>query len=87
MNDYLLERIKKEAEYIIKNKSTVRKCAKAFGVSKSTVHLDMVKKLQQVDKQKFIEVHKIFDYNYKIKHIRGGESVRQKSKLKKETEQ
>lgn len=31
------------AEYIIKNKATVRDAAKKFGISKSTVHIDVAK--------------------------------------------
>ena len=31
------------AEYIIENKATVRAAAKKFGISKSTVHMVMVK--------------------------------------------
>lgn len=30
-------------EYIVQNKATVRRAAKQFGVSKSTVHMDVVK--------------------------------------------
>ena len=35
--------------YIIKNNATVRAAAKAFGVSKSTVHIDVTKRLCSVD--------------------------------------
>lgn len=34
-------------EYITKNKATVRQAAKVFGVSKSTVHIDVTKRLSQ----------------------------------------
>ncbi len=30
-------------EYIIENEATVRSAAKKFGVSKSTVHMDVIK--------------------------------------------
>ena len=38
MKDYIEERAVEIAYYIIENKATVRQTAKAFGVSKSTIH-------------------------------------------------
>ena len=38
MKDYIEERAMGIATYIIENNATVRQTAKAFGVSKSTVH-------------------------------------------------
>lgn len=38
MKDYIEERAINIAVYIINNNATVRQTAKAFGVSKSTVH-------------------------------------------------
>ena len=38
MKDYIEERAISIAEYIIEQSATVRQTAKAFGVSKSTVH-------------------------------------------------
>ena len=37
------ERAVRLGEYIIDNKATVRAAAKAFGISKSTVHMDGTK--------------------------------------------
>ncbi len=39
MRDYIEERAVEIAWYIIENKATVRQTAKAFGVSKSTIHV------------------------------------------------
>ena len=36
-------------EYIVENKATVRRAAKQFGVSKSTVHKDVAERLRSVD--------------------------------------
>ena len=36
------------AEYIDKNKTTVRAAAKKFGVSKSTVHMDVSERLKKL---------------------------------------
>ena len=38
MKDYIEERTKEVAKYIIENKATVRATAKKFNISKSTVH-------------------------------------------------
>ena len=40
LKDYIEERAVGIAEFIIENNATVRQTAKAFGVSKSTVHAD-----------------------------------------------
>ena len=45
MKDYIEERAVEIAYYIMENKATVRQTAKAFGVSKSTVHIDVTKKV------------------------------------------
>ncbi len=37
------DRATKLGEYIVENKATVRRAAKQFGVSKSTVHTDVIK--------------------------------------------
>ena len=38
MKDYIEERAIELAEFIVKNKATVRSAAKQFNISKSTVH-------------------------------------------------
>lgn len=37
------------AEYIVKNKATVRQAAGQFGVSKSTVHKDVTERLLRIN--------------------------------------
>ncbi len=44
MKGLVEERASMLGEYIIESKATVRKAAKKFGVSKSTVHIEMIKK-------------------------------------------
>ena len=41
MKDYIEERTVSIANYIIDNNATVRQTAKEFGVSKSTVHMEV----------------------------------------------
>lgn len=43
-------------EYILENKSTVRACAKQFGISKSTVHTVVTKR---------VACFGLLNYNYK----------------------
>lgn len=43
MKDYIEERAISIAHYIIDSNATVRQTAKAFGVSKSTVHVVVTK--------------------------------------------
>ena len=45
LKDYIEERAVEIAEYIIETKATVRQTAKKFGVSKSTVHIDVTKEV------------------------------------------
>ncbi|CDD07157.1 stage III sporulation protein D [Dorea sp. CAG:317] len=45
MKDYIEERAVEIAHYIIEHKATVRQTAKQFGVSKSTIHIDVTKEV------------------------------------------
>ena len=73
-------RAEKFARYIVDNNSTIRKTAKFFKISKSTVHNDLSKKLKYEDYNLYLEVKKILFKNFSEKHIRGGESTRRKYK-------
>ena len=74
------ERCERLARYLIEHKSTVRETAKAFGISKSTVHKDITEKLLRVNLKLFKEVEKILQLNKQERHIRGGEATRRKFK-------
>ena len=83
MRVYILKRLYEEAEYIIKEGATVRKTAKVFTLSKSTVHKDMTERLILVDKKLYSEVKKVLKKNLDERHIRGGIATKQKyEKLK-----
>ena len=43
MRDYIEERAVEIANYIIEEKPTVRQTAKKFGISKSTVHIEVTR--------------------------------------------
>ncbi len=77
------ERVLKLANYIIENKATVRKAAKKFGVSKSTVHVDVTKRLEKVNKCLAEDIKKVLEENKLERHIRGGLATKRKYKEKK----
>ncbi len=66
------------ANYILENQTTIRATAKAFNIPKSTVHHDLSVKLKYINYPLFLEVKKLLDENFSIKHIHGGESTRLK---------
>lgn len=66
------------AEYIIENKTTVRAAAKKFGISKSTVHMDVSSRLKKLNPGLYNDVRKILDINKAERHIRGGMATKQK---------
>lgn len=75
---FINERVKNEANYILKTGYTIREIAKDFNVSKSTVHKDLNDRLLKIDLNLYEKVKKILDYHTNIRHIRGGESTRKK---------
>ena len=66
------------ALFIIENKSTIRKCANHFAISKSTVHNDLSKKLLKTNKFLYYQVYKILNINLAERHVRGGLATQQK---------
>lgn len=71
-------------EYIRDTGATVRRAAAVFGISKSTVHIDVTKRLQDIDKLLYDDVKKVLEENKAQRHIRGGIATREKySKMKK----
>jgi putative DeoR family transcriptional regulator (stage III sporulation protein D) len=83
MNSYIKERTLNEARYLFATKQTIRQTAKIFGVSKSTVHNDLSKRLKVLNKELYENVKDVLDVNFDEKHIRGGISTKMKfEKLK-----
>ena len=78
MKEALEERAIKLAEYITENKTTVRKAAKEFGISKSTVHKDVSARLKGINLSLYKNVKKILDFNKSQRHIRGGFATKNK---------
>lgn len=71
------------ANVFIKNKSTVRETAKICGISKTTCHIYLVKKLPKINLALYKEARKILDKNKAERHIRGGMSTKKKYELLK----
>ncbi len=81
------ERAAQLALYMIENKETVRGAAKAFDISKSTVHKDVTERLRKVNKALYLEVKGLLDQNKAERHIRGGQATREKYRGAKDAKQ
>jgi len=78
MWEYIVSRIRLEAEYIVQTGSTVRATAAYFNISKSTVHKDVTERLIEIDHQLYTEVRKVLNKNLSERHIRGGIATKNK---------
>ena len=83
MKGIVEERAVELGEYIIESKATVRKAAKKFGISKSTVHKDVSERLRRVNPQLYQEVKGILEINKAQRHIRGGLATKRKYELQR----
>lgn len=82
MADTIEDRACKLAVYMIETGATVRAAAKAFGLSKSTVHKDLSQRLPKCNKALYNQVRVILDLNKAQRHIRGGLATKRKYELK-----
>ena len=80
MSDTIEERACQLAVYIIETGATVRAAARHFGISKSTVHKDLVQRLPRYNPSLFSQVRQILEINKAQRHIRGGQATRRKYK-------
>ena len=78
MKDYIEERAITIANYIIDHNATVRQTAKAFRVSKSTVHKDVTDRLVQINPALARQARSVLDVNKSERHNRGGLATREK---------
>lgn len=78
LKEYIEERAMEIAYYIIENNATVRQTAKAFGISKSTVHKDVTERLTQINQLLAVQARQVLDVNKSERHIRGGLATKQK---------
>lgn len=71
--------------YIVETKSTVRQTALKYGISKSTVHNDVTKRLSTINPLLSSEVREVLEENKAQRHIRGGQATKEKyNKIKKQ---
>ena len=80
MQNDIDKRVCDTAVYIIENRATVRKAARQFGVSKSTVHKDLTERLPRINPSLYQQVRVLLDINKDERHIRGGLATRKKYK-------
>ena len=78
MCEDIIKRVIEEAEYIANTGATVRKTAKEFHFSKSTVHKDVTERLYQLDLELYKKVKKVLKINLSERHIRGGLATKKK---------
>ena len=78
MKDYIEERAIRIAIYIVESNATVRQTAKAFGVSKSTVHKDVTTRLASLNPALARQARAVLEVNKSERHIRGGLATREK---------
>ncbi len=64
--------------YIVETGATVRQTAAVFGISKSTVHNDVTKRLSVINPLLCSEVKAVLEENKAERHIRGGIATRKK---------
>ncbi len=83
MDSLIHERVLILSSHIIDSNDTIRTTADKFGISKSTVHIDVSKRLKKIDKKMYEKIKKILENNFNEKHIRGGNATKNKYLLKK----
>lgn len=84
MKNEIIKRVIEEANYILETKKTIREIASENKISKSTVHKDLHERLKILDGKLYKSVNKVLQEHIDIRHIRGGESTRQKYLKRKE---
>ncbi len=66
------------ATYIVRHQCTLRQAAAHFSVGKSTVHTDMMRHLPRLDRSLYFAVLQVLADNKQCRHLRGGQSTKQK---------
>ena len=78
MNDEMINRMYREAWYMIETKKTIREIALLEYVSKSTVHKDLSERLKKINTCLYNEIRLILDEHIEERHIRGGNSTKER---------
>lgn len=83
MNGNVEKRCIEIGKYIRDTGATVRQAGTVFGISKSTVHIDVTKRLYEIDRSLYEQVEKVLQENKAERHIRGGNATKRKYSSKK----
>ena len=75
---YLEDRIKEEASYIIEHRATVREAAHVLHIGKSTLHKDVTERLRLIHPGMYHQVREVLNVNKSERHIRGGKATHDK---------
>ncbi|MCL4424147.1 MAG: sporulation transcriptional regulator SpoIIID [Firmicutes bacterium] len=78
MNDLIFKRVQEVGQYLVATRATVREAARAFAVSKSTIHKDVTERLPKIKPDLAGQVKDVLEFNKSERHIRGGEATRKK---------
>ncbi len=78
MKEIATERAVCLGEYIVETGATVRAAAQKFDVSKSTVHMDVSKRLRRLNPTLHAQVREVLETNKAQRHIRGGMATKAK---------
>lgn len=78
MNSFYQNRCVKLGEYIVEHDATVRQTAEVFHISKSTVHIDVTRRLKSISPALAKEVNAVLQHNKAERHIRGGAATKEK---------
>jgi len=81
--DFIKSRVLEEARYFIDNNSTIRETALVFGISKSTVFIDLSQRLPDYSHFLSLQVNTVLNQNKEQRAIRGGIAKAKKIKSKK----
>lgn len=78
MDETISRRCVTIAHYMLDHRATVRQAAKVYGLSKSSVHKDMICRLPQIDARLACQVAALLKFNKAVRHLRGGEATRRR---------
>lgn len=78
LNEYISERVISEANYIVEKQTTIRATARAYNVSKSTVHIDVTKRLRCISLPLYTKFKGVLQKNKDERAGRGGAATKKK---------
>lgn len=78
LKDIAMKRAAILGKYIVEHNATVRDAAKAYRISKSTVHKDVTERLSEFAPSLAAQVKAVLEKNKSERHMRGGEATKRK---------